>query len=312
VADQDIRVGAWSVQATSGTERTIVQTWTEDGEPFVLTGRDVSLWVGDLASADVTDFTDADEYEGVVSDGNVVTFTAVPIPVVSTGLRMTLDGEVVTIGRLFVAVTGTGSGQLEVAVNVAPIAVAVSVFGVGVAGGGGGVTSVNGDTGPVVVLVAGEVAATPSEALSGLTVQAQLDQANALFEATDTNLGTLNDDLVQVNADLDTHEALTTTAHGGIVAGTDPRLTNARTPTAHAVSHQDGGSDELAIDASQITAGTIDDARIPAGIARDSEVTAAIAGKVDGLNGTTGLWKGTEAAYALLTPDPDVVYVTTP
>lgn len=33
--------------------------------------------------------------------------------------------------------------------------------------------------------------------------------------------------------DLDTHEGLTTTAHGGIVADDDPRLTDARTPTAH-------------------------------------------------------------------------------
>ena len=41
-------------------------------------------------------------------------------------------------------------------------------------------------------------------------------------------------------------------------------------------------------------------------------VETALLGKVDGLNGATGLWIGTEAAYALLTPDPNVVYVTTP
>lgn len=49
------------------------------------------------------------------------------------------------------------------------------------------------------------------------------------------------------------------------------------TPGAHATSHQDGGSDELALDASQITTGTLADARIPAAIARDSEVTSAVA-----------------------------------
>lgn len=46
---------------------------------------------------------------------------------------------------------------------------------------------------------------------------------------------------------LSTHAGLTTTAHGGIVASTDPALTNARTPTAHATSHQSGGSDALAL-----------------------------------------------------------------
>lgn len=44
---------------------------------------------------------------------------------------------------------------------------------------------------------------------------------------------------------LATHAALTTTAHGGIVASTDPRLTDARTPTAHKVSHEPGGTDAL-------------------------------------------------------------------
>ena len=138
-----------------------------------------------------------------------------------------------------------------------------------------------------------------------------------------------------VAGDLATHEGLTTTAHGGIVASTDPRLTdartptahthaqgdvtgltadlaakaptsrlitagtgltgggdlsadrtltvtygatagtaaegndarltNARTPTAHAASHQDGGSDELALDGSQITSGTVAPGRLGSG-----------------------------------------------
>jgi hypothetical protein len=45
----------------------------------------------------------------------------------------------------------------------------------------------------------------------------------------------------------------------------DARLTDARTPLAHATSHQDGGADELALDASQITTGTVAIARIPTG-----------------------------------------------
>ena len=47
------------------------------------------------------------------------------------------------------------------------------------------------------------------------------------------------------------HAALTTTAHGGIVASTDVRLTNARTPTAHVHVGTD------------ITTGTIDGDRLP-------------------------------------------------
>lgn len=43
----------------------------------------------------------------------------------------------------------------------------------------------------------------------------------------------------------------------------DTRWTDARTPTAHKTSHEDGGSDELALNASQITAGTLDIARLP-------------------------------------------------
>lgn len=45
---------------------------------------------------------------------------------------------------------------------------------------------------------------------------------------------------------LTTHTALTTTAHGGIVASDDARLTNARTPTAHKTTHATGQSDAIA------------------------------------------------------------------
>jgi len=55
-----------------------------------------------------------------------------------------------------------------------------------------------------------------------------------------------------VAGNLSTHAGLSTTAHGGIVASTDARLTDARTPTAHAASHQ-GGSDALAVDAAAAT-----------------------------------------------------------
>ena len=83
-----------------------------------------------------------------------------------------------------------------------------------VAASGGAVASVNGETG-VVVLDAADVGADPAGSAAA------------------------------VAGDLATHEGLTTTAHGGIVASTDPRLTDARTPTAHEASHHHDGSDPL-------------------------------------------------------------------
>lgn len=50
-----------------------------------------------------------------------------------------------------------------------------------------------------------------------------------------------------------THAALTTTAHGGIVASSDPRLSDARTPIAHAATHASAGSDPVTLAESQIT-----------------------------------------------------------
>jgi hypothetical protein len=47
-------------------------------------------------------------------------------------------------------------------------------------------------------------------------------------------------------SDLTTHVGLTTAAHGGIVAATDARLSNARTPTAHKATHATGQPDALA------------------------------------------------------------------
>jgi hypothetical protein len=52
---------------------------------------------------------------------------------------------------------------------------------------------------------------------------------------------------------LTTHAALTTTAHGGIVASSDARLTDARSPIAHHASHEPGGADAMAVDAAAAT-----------------------------------------------------------
>lgn len=60
------------------------------------------------------------------------------------------------------------------------------------------------------------------------------------------------------------------TTTGTVAAGDDSRFTDARTPTPHAASHGDGGSDEIAIDASQMTSGTINTARLGSGTANST------------------------------------------
>jgi hypothetical protein len=86
-----------------------------------------------------------------------------------------------------------------------------------------------------------------------------------------------------VAGDLSTHEGLTTTAHGGIVASDDSRLTDARTPTAHAASHTNGTDD-------------IQDATASAkGLATAAQIT-----KLDGIEAGAN-------AYVLPTPTTTVI-----
>ena len=103
----------------------------------------------------------------------------------------------------------------------------------------------NGETG-VVVLDAGDVGAVPT--------------ARTITAGTGLTGG----------GDLSADRTLTVTygaTAGTAAAGDDARLSDARTPTAHAASHQDGGSDELALDGSQITTGTVAAARLGSGTA---------------------------------------------
>jgi hypothetical protein len=61
---------------------------------------------------------------------------------------------------------------------------------------------------------------------------------------------------------LDVHTGNTA---GTVAAGDDPRLSDARTPTAHATQHGNVGSDRVVLDASQITTGVFPAARLGAG-----------------------------------------------
>jgi hypothetical protein len=80
-------------------------------------------------------------------------------------------------------------------------------------------------------------------------------------------------------------------------------------PALHAETHQDGGTDELALDGSQITTGTVADARVAATIARDSEVTAAVsAHEAD----TTAVHGIADTAQLVLTGDARLSDTRTP
>lgn len=107
------------------------------------------------------------------------------------------------------------------------------------------VTSVNGQTG-VVVLGAADVGADPTGAAAAVQALALLkannlsDVANPATSRTNLGLGTA---------------AVANTGVGAtnVILGNDARLTDARTPTAHASTHASAGSDPVTLAQSQIT-----------------------------------------------------------
>jgi hypothetical protein len=81
----------------------------------------------------------------------------------------------------------------------------------------------------------GSAAALPSGTFATAAQGSKADSALQSFTETDPI----------ASPALTTHAGLTTGAHGGIVASSDGRLTNSRTPTAHASTHASGGSDPV-------------------------------------------------------------------
>ena len=84
----------------------------------------------------------------------------------------------------------------------------------------------------------------------------------------------------------------------GAAADDDSRLSDARTPTAHAASHENGGTDELELDASQLTTGTVAQARLGTGSAgattvlRGDQKWAARPYVWSYIKPTSGYWMG--------------------
>ncbi len=97
------------------------------------------------------------------------------------------------------------------------------------------------------------------------TLQSDLNTAEANLGNAVSDIGTINSDIASLQSDLGTvtndfsaHALETVTVHGisdtaNLVYTADSRLSDSRTPTVHASSHADGGSDELTLAQSQIT-----------------------------------------------------------
>lgn len=129
--------------------------------------------------------------------------------------------------------------DVEVSVGPAVVIDVNAVVSSGGGGGGGGVT----DHG----------------ALTGLA-----DDDHSQYALADGSRGTF-----EVAGTVATHSADTTSVHGiantaDLVLTSDSRLSDARTPTAHAASHTSGGGDALTLAQSQVTNLTTDlAARVP-------------------------------------------------
>ena len=79
---------------------------------------------------------------------------------------------------------------------------------------------------------------------AGDDITAHINEINAAMAVQGPGAETLT---ILELPDLTSHAALTTAAHGGIVAGSDARLANARTPTTHAASHGTGQADAITV-----------------------------------------------------------------
>ena len=71
------------------------------------------------------------------------------------------------------------------------------------------------------------------------------------------------------------------TTAGTAAQGNDPRLSDARTPTAHAATHAAGGADALALSAAQITTGLLGLERAPAGSVAHTATTTRPTARTD-------------------------------
>lgn len=161
---------------------------------------------------------------------------------------------------------------------------------------------------------------TPTGTVASTNVQAAIAEVAAEAGAgAHPDLATHDTMGLATQAELDAHAADTTAVHGitdtsALVVTTDPRLSDARTPTAHTLtgaSHTASGLTAghvvRATGATTFAFGAIQDADLPATIARDSEVTSAVSAheadttNVHGIADTSQLVLTTDLRFTTLT-----------
>jgi hypothetical protein len=147
-----------------------------------------------------------------------------------------------------ITVTSDGSGQFSVALAVPPSGTVLYIVTLP----DGRELGLNLSTGTATTLHA--LLATAQVVVPQNALQTAIDAEAAVRAAADTTLQANIDAEAAARANADSaHASLTTTAHGGIVASSDSRLSDSRTPTAHASTHASAGSDPLTLAESQIT-----------------------------------------------------------
>lgn len=209
---------------TAGDPATLVATFsTAAGSPVNLSGSTVAAACANWSTSHAGSAT----VGGASNNEVTVAFTDTITGQLTGGgwtWTLTVDGVTTLAGPLDVAqpgVAGVTGGDASAVVVVDDVNVAVTVVG---GGGGGAVDSVNGQTG-VVVLGAADVSADPAGTAAGLVD----DLSGVTAPATArSNLG------LGTAAVADTG-----TGAANVIVGSDARLTDARTPTAHTHSGAD-------------------------------------------------------------------------
>lgn len=182
----DLRRADWSVTMTQGDTRAVRFAAAAGSDPLT----SVAVWLGPWVDVDVQG--DATEVAGVPDgDGFAVALTG-PAVTAPVPMRLVLNGAPAGVGVLRGSVLGAVDPS-EDGVTVTDGSITVEVTVIGSTGGGGGGGGVWGS-------------------ITG-TLSAQADLTAALAGKAD------DADVTAVQADVDAHEALTTTAHGGVVPG---------------------------------------------------------------------------------------------